>query len=300
MGLTLRAALALLACAALPGVDCLGTEPVPQDLIGKVKQTEQRAGFHPTRNFAHADPRRRAYYRCYFTGPLELPASYAGLKLRQGSPDGCALDARKHDVFFYPIEVVASGHAPITQALAQAPADRLVTVVSHEDFHEQIRDLPDAIGEAAATLAGFLTGAAAWPGPELNAEAEIFLRKAILINRYYDRLRAVYQAVHRGAISKSSALLQKREVFRALQEECAAIHPEPRSFNKCVAAANNAGLAFDHTYTEYYPLMYGVLRACRHDLRCTVGAILRAPKKTSEAAAARYFAAFAGAPPSSP
>jgi hypothetical protein len=280
---------------ALLPICCRAADPpeaTPQDLIEKVKQAEQSAGFHPTGNFAHANSRVRAYYRCYFTGPLELPDSYAGLKLRQGSQDGCSLDIRKNDVFFYPIEVVASGHSPVTQSLAQASTERLVTVVSHEDFHEQIRDWPDAIAEAAATLAGFITGGTVVQDQEVHPEAEIFWRKAIILNRYYDRLSAVYNAFGRGAISKSSALGQKQSLLSALQQECAAIQPEPRSFNKCVPVANNAGLAFDHTYTKYYPLVYQVLLACRQDVKCTIGALLHAPKKTSESAVIQYLESF--------
>jgi hypothetical protein len=294
MGVILRTGLTFL-IGVLFAADSLAadTSPVtPADWIGKVKEAEQAAGFHPTGDLARTNPRLRAYYRCYFTGLLDLPETYDGLKLRKGSQNGCALDTKNHDVFFYPIEEVASGHAPITQSLTEAPKERLVTVVSHEDFHEQIRDLPDPIAEAAATLAGFITGAAVLPGSENPGEADLFLRKAILINRYYDRLHSVYAAFHRGRISKSAALRQKQEVFYALQQECSGIEPEPRSFNKCVAAPNNAGLAFDHTYTQYYPVLYQVLVACRRDLKCTIGVLLHAPKKTSVAAVAGYFAKF--------
>ena len=64
------------------------------------------------------------------------------------------------------------------------------------------------------------------------------------------RLSRVYQSARDGEISTPDALDAKQRLFRALEQECAAIRPEPRSFNKCVSVANNAGLAFDHTYTE--------------------------------------------------
>jgi hypothetical protein len=86
---------------------------------------------------------------------------------------------------------------------------------------------------------------------------------------------------------------EKRELLASLQSECAAIRPEPRTFNKCVSAPNNAGLAFDHTYTKYYPLLYRVFRACGRDLPCTIQKIESAPKKRREADVASYFAALA-------
>lgn len=271
------------------------TQATPEAIIQKVKQVERSAGFRSTGNFAHTRLHVRAYYRCYFTGPLELPSSYAQLKLRKGSRDGCSLDPKKYDIFFYPVEAVASGHTPVTESLAKASIERLATVVPHEDFHEQLRDLPDVIAEAAATLVGFLTGVEAVPTEVqsgLSREAEIFLQKSVMINRYYDQLSDVYEALHRGVLSRDSALRQKQNVLTALQQECTSIQLVPRSFNRCVPVANNAGLAFDHTYTKYYPLLHQVMVACRHDLKCTIETITRAPKKTSEAAVVQYFRDF--------
>src|ERR1700693_4583306 len=165
-----------------------GDEARSQQVINSAKTAEQAAGVKPTGNFSSADARVTAYYRCYFTGKLELPESYDDLKLRQGTKNGCSLDPEKYDVFFYPIEAVASGHSPVTKALATAAPERIATGVPHEDFHSQIEALPDRIAEAAATLVGFIVGASAIH----NNDAELFLEKANLINRYYDHLYDIY------------------------------------------------------------------------------------------------------------
>jgi hypothetical protein len=291
----------------LPGLRLLASQSIgadsvpaaPQAVIQKVKEVEQSVGLQPTENFAHTAPGMRSYDRCYFTRVLELPESYARLKLRDGARDGCAPDPKKYDAFFYHIEAVASGNSPITRSLAEAAPERLLAVVSHEDFHAQVRDLPVTIAEAAATLAGFLIGAEADPRgikSELYRDAEVFLEKSVLINRYHAQLSAVYKAVKVGALSNSSAMARKQSLLRNLQQECSTIRPDPLSFNKCVSAANNAGLAFNHTYTQYYPLLYQVLVACRYGLKCTVETITKAPKKTSEAAVVRYFEGFLEAP----
>lgn len=253
-------------------------------MIRQLKAAERSAGFQPTGNFERSDDRVAAYYRCYFTGKLEIPESYDRLGLREGTKDGCSLDENRYDVFFYPIEAVSSGDVPVTQALAAATPERLATVVPHEDFHAQVRNLPGSIAEAAATLAGFLTGAVVMQ-KSAPGEAELFLRKAEIVNRYYDRLRAVYRSTR----DKAAALEEKRRLFASLERECASIQPDPVSFNKCVSAPNNAGLAFDRTYTKYYPLLYRVFLACRQDLRCTTEALVNAPKKRGEAETARYF-----------
>ena len=252
-------------------------------VIDKVKAMERTLGLPPTHNFERDDTRIVAYYRCYFTGKRELPDSYNRLRLRTGTKDGCPVDERKFDVFFYPVEAVANGHAPVTESLASASMERIATVVPHEDFHEQIEQLPDAIAEPAATLIGFLTGAAALG--QMQDEARLFREKAVLINREYERLAGIYKSEH----DPRRALDEKQQLFVSLQGECAAIRPEPRSFNKCPSALNNAGLAFDHSYTKFYPLLYQVFEACREDLQCTIAKISAAPKKKPEAEVVRYL-----------
>lgn len=258
----------------------------PEGVIDSVKRVERSDGFKPTANFSHSDPRVEAYYRCYYTGKLKLPETYSGLNLRQGTKDGCSLNVRKYDVFFYPIEAVASGHAPVTGSLATAPVERIAAVVPHEDFHEQIAALPEPIAEAAATLIGFAVADEVVKSPGKPSEVDLFLAKAVLINRYYGRLRELYSA------KRPDALAQKATLFAALERECHAIPGNPRSFNKCVSAANNAGLAFDYTYTRYYPLLYRVFLACGRDTKCTVAAIVHIPHQGHEPEIAAYLEHF--------
>jgi hypothetical protein len=268
----------------------------PEAIIDSAKAAEQSAGIRPTANFSRVDLRLTAYYRCYYTGKLELPATYNDLKLRRGSKDGCALDEQQYDVFFYPIEAVASGHTPVTAALGTASAERIATVVPHEDFHQQIRELPDPIAEAAATLVGFVIGdAIGKPKPSSLADPVLFLEKANLVNRYYRELSALYEAAQGDQPSEQRALDQKSVLFAALERECRAIPGESRSFNKCVSAPNNAGLAFDYTYTKDYPLLYRVFLACARDARCTVQTIVNAPGKRPEPEVVAYFENFISA-----
>lgn len=259
-----------------------------KQVIGTVRSIEQSLGLRPTGDFARADAGVAAYYRCYYTGKRDLPDSYDKLKLREGNPEGCAVDPKKFDVFFYKIEAVASGNTPITQSLAAASPERVATVVSHEDFHEQLKQLPDTIAEAAATLVGFLTGAAA--DARLSSEAEIFREKSQLINSAYGRLSRVYRSEH----NESHVFDEKQAVFGALQAACAEMRPAG-TFNKCVSTPNNAGLAFDHSYTKYYPLLYEVYESCGRNLKCTIDAIERAPKKKPESDVVRYFRNLRGA-----
>ena len=170
--------------------------PFPnQGLVAEIKDFQKVHGFEDTKNFARLADDSEAIYRCYFTGPLVLPDSYRQLRLVEGKVSGCALDDQKYDIFFYPAEAIASGSVPVTPALAQASAERLLVVVPHEDAHNQkvVRKAPPELSEAAATLIGFLTAAEfvkAEYGPtaplsaRLDGEARLFLAKAKIVNVY--------------------------------------------------------------------------------------------------------------------
>jgi hypothetical protein len=95
-------------------------------------------------------------------------------------------------------------------------------------------------------------------------------------------LRQLYAAARDGQLSERDALAQKQQAFEELHQECTAISPEPKSFNRCPAANNNAGLAFDETYTKYYPLMYQLYLAEGREIKPTLSALERALNTKSE------------------
>ena len=275
------------------------------ELIRSLKDFELEAGFEETDNFSQLSSRVYIDYRCYFTGKLKLPSDYYKLKLRHGTPTGCPVDDAKYDIFFYRVEAVASGHTPITPSLGKASVERTLVVVPHEDFHNDSRmeGWPTAIREAASTLVGFLAAAAfakkefGESSPEylrLSREPEIFLRKAEIVNRHAARLAELYRKSRDGQIARTRVLELKRALFGLLRGECAAL-PDAWSFNKHLSALNNAGLAFDLTYTRHYPLLYRVSRAAGgffpSQLDQTIAA-LRPPsgrKSFSEEEAVAYF-----------
>ena len=247
----------------------------PEDFIRALKDYQKSLGIPETRNFQVRSSAREAFFRCYYTGKLELPESYDELKFAEGTAAGCSIDPARYDVFFYPAEAVADGNAPVTAALASAPPERQAVVVAHEDLHQVLERLPVHLAEAAATLAGFLTAAdfARRHGGEssplheaLAGEAGLFLAKAEVVNSFHRRLRELYQQVRRGALGEAEALALKEKIFGELERACRAIAPEPRTFDRCPAALNNAGLAFDYTYTKHYRLLWELYAAYGGDL----------------------------------
>jgi hypothetical protein len=264
-----------------------------KDLVTAVKSLEKKLGFRRTRNFHKESAESAVAYRCYYTGKLELPDSYAGLKLVGGTEAGCTVDTQKYDVFFYPMDAAASGKTPLSSTLAHESIERFLVVIPHEDFHanKELRKLPETWGEASATLIGFLAagevarqqfGEKSEVFQNLQREPELFARKAEIVNRYHAQLSRLYAAARAGQVSESDALKQKQQAFEELHQACTAISPMPKSFNRCPAAKNNAGLAFEETYTKYYPMMYQLYLAEGRELKPTIDALQHALNAKSD------------------
>lgn len=284
---------AIIAVSLLCAISIAPGQTVRTGLIDEIKRVERELGYGQTKVFSKTGAPVDAYYYCYYTEKLTLPDSYEGLRFERGAAAGCRVDPAKYDIFFYPMEAVASDTTRVTDKLAQASVERQAVVVSHEDFHvqEPIRKLPEPLAEAATTLAGFLT-AAEYAKREagessdmyrrLSGEVELFLRKSAIVNQWHARLAALYQAARHGTMSRREALTRKDEHFAKLRQACEAL-PAPVSFNRCPAALNNAGLAFDATYTRYYPLFYAVFVARGRDPKSTIETITQAAAKPDPA-----------------
>jgi hypothetical protein len=259
--------------------------PPTLQVIADLKAYEKRVGFEPTGNFAAASGEAFPG-RCYYTGLLELPESYRELHLTALVNGKCSVSESEYDVFAYPLETAATGKSAITPALESAALERVLMVVPHEDFHNQpeMRAAPPEAAEAAATLVGFLTAAgfardANGPDAQLfgrmSREAAEFRSKAAIINDYYGRVADLYASYRAGVTGREEALARKRKLFDGLRAACSALEPPPASFNRCPAVMNNAGLAFDRTYTREYPVSYDLYIRLGGDLKSTIAALRR-------------------------
>ena len=270
------------ACASTPRRSSTPAGPSSAPpIINELKAFELSLGMQATQNFVRSAEGAAAINRCYFTGIFELPDSYRGLHLVEEDQARCLARGDSSDVFFYPIEAVATGSAPVTPALTHATPERMLVVVAHEDFHNQpeAQRAPPERAEAAATLAGFVAasafadqkfGAGSTPSQGLRREAQLYLQKSTIVNDYYDKLRDLYASVQARTISPDDALVRKKEFFDELRSACSAVALDPVSFNKCPAALNNAGLAFDRTYTKDYPTMYASVDGANAEARSAV------------------------------
>lgn len=209
---------------------------------------------------------------CFAARRLELPEEYSQLRFRRVQNGPCPLDAAKWDVFRYQPEAVAGEEVGVTPELAAAPEQRASFVVAHEDFHDQptMRSLPPGLHEPAATLAALLIAPGAF---DEHHPALLYRRKAQLINRYRHRAAALYSRYRRREITEAAALEDKEKLFRELGAECLAL-PVALAYNPCPAVLNNAGLAFDATYTRLYPLMMELLPAVGWDRQAAIRVLL--------------------------
>jgi hypothetical protein len=272
--------------SVMPVSSSVASPIVTSEVIAEVKDFAVALGGHATNNFLRQSDRQTSDNRCYFTGRLQLPEFYSSLRMVREDGEHCAARGAENDVFFYPVQAVASGEETITVSLAEASTERLLVVVPHEDFHNQpeARKAPTEVAEAAATLVGFLTasgfarerfGADSETARMLARDADLFLRKSFIVNQYYEKVSGLYHDLGSGAITPATTLERKAELFAELERSCAEIEPEPVSFNKCPAAMNNAGLAFDRTYTRHYPMLHDLYTLLGSDTSTLVATLKR-------------------------
>jgi hypothetical protein len=210
---------------------------------------------------------------CFAAPRLALPESYQELKFRKARNGECRFDTTRWEVLAYRPEAIAEVRVAVTHELAFASEARASFVVAHEEFHDQksIRRLPAGLHEPAATLASFLVE----PQPETGTgdPAFLFRQKAGLINDYGDQATQLYGRYDRGELTEFEALRLKQSIFDVLHADCADLAATP-AFNPCPAALNNAGLAFDTTYTRLYPLIYELLLATGWDREETLRVLM--------------------------
>lgn len=244
-----------------------------QRQIARLQDFSQAKGTPRTGNFQRVDARKTAYFLCYSTGKWTLPDDYNGLRYKESNAFGCKIDPHKYDVYFHKVEAVAKVNAPVTRSLEEATDERALMVVAHEEAHEDphLERLPSEVSEAATTLLGILTAAefAEHDGDRVTAthlfeDARTFRRKAEAVNALHTTLRTLYSEFHARKRTLAETIAEKERLFDEHATKCKNFG-RAYSINPCLPASNNAGLAFDHTYTRAYPRLYALFEACEYD-----------------------------------
>ncbi len=266
---------------------CQPGTPVGQEqrlqLIEEIKEFEKELGFAETENFKTYSPETEAYHYLFFTPSTQLPYSLddPALVAAIGTRDSVSLDYQKYDAFFYSIPSVAGEGTPVTESLMQAPLDRFMQIIFHEDWHEQV-DLPLGLEEPSAEIIGY-TAAMLFCRKKYGQDSQVYrtlekqldnkLRESQVYGEYYDKLNALYAQYHEGKFSELDTLIRKARLLESMGNE---LH---RIWGGRPDQLNNAFIAFQMTYLRHLPLMHGVLEAADSDLIKTIQLFLAMPEQ---------------------
>ena len=168
--------LILVSAAAVPSCQpgiSIGQEQKLQ-LIEEIKEFERELGFVETENFRTYSPETEAYHYLFYTSSTQLPHSLddPALIAAIGTRDSVSLDYQKYDAFFYSIPSVAGEGTPVTESLMQAPLDRFIQIIFHEDWHEQV-DLPLGLEEPSAEIIGY-TAAMLFTRKKFGQDSQVY------------------------------------------------------------------------------------------------------------------------------
>ena len=257
---------------------CQPSTPIAEEqrlqLIDEIKAFERGLGFAETDNFRTYRPELGAYDYLFFTSSTRLPYSLddPALVSAVGTRDSVYIDTRKYDAYFYSIPSVAGEGTPLTRSLMQAPLDRFIQVIFHEDWHEQV-DLPMGLEEPSAEIIGY-AAAIRFTGNRFGQDSPVYqtlqkhfankLRESEVYREYYGELEALYAQYHAGKLSELDTLIRKARLLEAMGSELY------RIWGGRPDQLNNAFIAFQMTYLRYLPLMNEVLAATDYDLTQTI------------------------------
>ena len=285
----------LAACAPLYTSVPELSSPRSQDewsrLVEDVRLFQRRIGFHPTRNFRHADGATDGYRFCGHGSPLYLPYSYQDPAIRwvdAATEDECRASAENTDVSFAMTEAIAGRGTPVTAKLLVAPLARFLYVIMHEDCHEQFA-LPAGIEEAlcnALAYAGMqqIARERFSDSPDDHNAITSFARagaaRAEFTSGMYEELAGLYARHDSALISVETLLRERGEILRSAERRLA--RPE--------GTLSNVWVATVVTYSRHYRSMKRGLEAFDGDLAQTVSFFRRvdAAKPDRPAFAAKH------------
>lgn len=284
---TLPLLIAVFILSALFISSCQPNTPIAEEqrlqLIDEIKAFEKEHGFLETENFKTYRPELGAYDYLFFTSSTQLPYSLddPALVAAVGTRDSVYIDSQKYDAYFYSIPSVAGEGTPLTRSLMQAPLDRFIQVIFHEDWHEQV-DLPMGLEEPSAEIIGY-TAAMLFTRDRFGQDSSVYqtlqkhfankLRESEVYREYYGELEALYAQYHEGKLSELDTLIRKARLLEAMGSELY------RIWGGRPDQLNNAFIAFQMTYLRHLPLMHEVFAATDSDLTKTIRLFLAMPEQ---------------------
>ena len=238
-------------------------------LLAELKAFERRMGFEPTKNFLRLSAQTTSFPYCGHVSRLYLPYSYEDPAIGWSEDRECSALGGNVDVFRGESEAVGERGAPVTQSMLEAPLERLIYVLFHEDCHDQFafpHGFEEALCNAIAyrAMVVFTTERYGPDSPETLAARRYVdegVRNARLTVAFYEEIAALYARHARSEISTAALLKARAWTFanaaRALEWD--------------VGVMNNVVLANAMTYSRHYDFLADVQWKLGADL---VGAVM--------------------------
>ena len=250
-------------------------------LVSEIKAFQAKLDWAPTKNFSEYRSSQGSYLYCGTSGTFDFEVTGRW----DISKEECS--ASSGDAYFVEVEAIAGVGMPLSPAMVRSPLARFIMVVFHEDFHEQIPDIPTIeTNESAATLLGFLSardfarekeGEQSLLAQTFSSDIEYSRQAAFVEKQYYDALSNLYERLRRGKISKDEALREKARLYKEMQSTCATVRLS--TVMSCGVMANNAAFERSFRYSVYYPLLYDLHQVCGEDTKKTGDIIIALAKK---------------------
>lgn len=268
------AAVALIgACAELRGLfgDVPGRYEKWAGLIDEMRAFERRIGFKETGNFVRFAENQESFTYCGHAQRLALPYSYEDPAIRwthDVTEQECLALGRGEDVYFDEAEALGEIGAPLTRSMLDAPLERFLYLVFHEDCHDQY-ELPAGIEEALCNVIAYQAmvvfarkryGPASAELKLIDAYVKTQSERSLLTRAYYRRLVVLYVRYGRKELS-AQALLNERDRVLRLAE---------RVLAREAGSLNNVSIATDMTYDRHYPFFVSIHDFLGSDLARTV------------------------------
>ena len=234
------------------------------NLLSDLKAFEREIGFEATRNFLRTDTRRQSFPFCGRVSRLYLPYSYQDPAIRWFDDKECGGREENVDVFTGESEAVGESGTPVTRSMLEAPLERIMYVVFHEDCHDQFA-FPHGFEEsvcnvvAYGAMLGFSREHYGQRSPEFEAVeryVEEGARHARLTVTFYDELAALYGRHDRSELSTAALLKARAQTFVKAA----------RALDWDADEVNNVFLANAMTYSRHYDFAADVLHALGDDL----------------------------------
>jgi hypothetical protein len=238
--------------------------PAWVSLLADLKAFERRIGFESTRNFLRTDTHKQSFPFCGRVSRLYLPYSYQDPAIRWFDDKKCGGGEENVDVFTGESEAVGESGTPVTQSMLEAPLERIMYVVFHEDCHDQFA-FPHGFEEAVCNVIAYGAmlafskehyGRGSPEFASVERYVEEGARDARLTVTYYDEIAALYARHDRSELSTAALLKLRAHTFAKAA----------RALDWDAGEVNNVFLANAMTYSRHYDFAADVLHALGDDL----------------------------------